>query len=107
MPFDGINPQSVVIMGNTSIHHVYTSNMQFIESAQARVFFLPPYSPDLNPLESVFGKVKTILKEHDSIFQTSDSPRVLIAMTFRMIAQEDCFNFTRHCGYSHSMSIYA
>ena len=98
MPFNGINPLSVVIMDNASIHHVQ-SNVQLIESTSARVIFLPPYSPDLNPLEPVFGKVKAILKENDSIFQTSSTPRVLLAMAFGMITQEDCLNFSRHCGY--------
>ena len=74
--FNGINPLSVVIMDNASIHHVQ-SNVRLIESTGAKVLFLPPYSPDLNPLEPVFGKVKTILKENDCIFQTSSTPRLL------------------------------
>ena len=95
MPF---NPQSVIILDNVSIHHVQ-SNVQLIESSGAKVVFIPPYSPDLNPLEPVFGKVKTILKEDDRIFQTSNTPRVLLAMAFTMVIQEDCLNFSRHCGY--------
>jgi len=57
MPFNGINPLSVVVMDNASIHHV-ESNVRLIESMGAKVIFLPPYSPDLNSLEPVFGKVK-------------------------------------------------
>ena len=98
MPFNGINSASVVIMDNASIHHVH-SNVQLIESIGAKVLFLPPYSPDLAPLEPVFGKVKTILKENDCIFQTSNIPRVLITMAFTMVTQNDCQNFIRHCGY--------
>lgn len=98
MPFNGINPLSVVIMDNTSIHHV-ESNVHLIESMGAKVIFLPPYSPDLNPLEPVFGKVKAILKENDSIFQATSTPRVLLAMAFTMVTREDCLNFSRHCGY--------
>ena len=78
MPFNGLNPFSVVIMDNASIHHVQ-SNVSLIESIGAKVIFLPPYSPDLNPLEPFFGKVETVLKENDSIFQASSTPRVLIA----------------------------
>ena len=98
MPFNGINPLSVVIMDNASIHHVQ-SNVQLIENAGAKVLFLPPYSPDLNPLEPVFGKVKAILKENDCIFQTTSTPRLLLASAFTMITQEDCINFSMHCGY--------
>ena len=81
MPFNGINPLSVVILDNASIHHIQ-SNVQLIESTGAKVLFLPPYSPDLNPLEPVFGKVKTILKENDPIFQTTSTPRLLLALAF-------------------------
>lgn len=47
-----------------------------IESKGANVIFLPPYSPDLNPLESVFDKVKTVLKENDSIIQATSTPLI-------------------------------
>ena len=98
MSFNGINPLSVVIMDNASIHHV-ESNVNLIESMGVKVIFLPPYSPDLNPLEPVFGKIKAILKENDTIFQATSAPRVLLAMAFTMVTHEDCLNFSRHCGY--------
>ena len=98
MPFNGINPLSVVILDNASIHHV-ESNVNLIESMGVKVIFLPPYSPDLNPLEPVFGKIKAILKENDSIFQVTSAPRVFLAMAFTMVTHEDCLNFSRHCGY--------
>ena len=73
---------------NASIHHV-DEVLQIIENAGAKVIFLPPYSPDLNPLEPVFGKVKAILKENDKIFQACSSPRAFLAMAFGMITAED------------------
>ena len=96
--FNSINPLSVVIMDNASIHHVQ-STIDLIESVGSRVIFLPPYSPDLNPLEQVFGTVKAILKENDSVIQTCTSPRSCIAMAFSMIDQELCLKFCRYCGY--------
>ena len=48
MPFNGINPRSVVILDNASIHHVETAT-QLIEETGAMLMFLPPYSPDLMP----------------------------------------------------------
>ena len=98
MPFNGVNPLSVVIMDNASIHHVH-SNVQLIESVGAKVIFLPPYSPDLNPLEPVFGKVMPILNENDSIFQSSSVPRYLLTLTFSMVTQENSLSFSKHCGY--------
>ena len=98
MLFNWSNPFSVVVMDNASIHHV-ESAVAAIERTEARIIFLPTYSPDLNPLEPVFGKVKTILKENDAIFQTCRSPKTFLTMAFDMITQEDCISYVRHCGY--------
>ena len=54
-PFNGRNPNSVVIIDNASIHHV-ESAVQMIEDTGALVHFLPPYSPDLNPTEEAFSE---------------------------------------------------
>ena len=97
-PYNGVNPSSIVIMDNASIHHV-DANVRLIENAQSKLIFLPPYSPDLNPLEPVFGKVKTIMKENDQLFQVCSAPRALLTMAFAMISPEDCKEFSRHCGY--------
>ena len=60
-PFNGRNPHSVVILDNASIHH--TENVvKIIEDIGVLVHFLPPYSPDLNPIEEVFSKVKYAMK---------------------------------------------
>ena len=65
MPFDGINPHSVVIMDNASIHHT-DEVVQMIQGVGAMVIFLPPYSPDYNPIEEAFSKVKTVIKDYES-----------------------------------------
>ena len=69
LPYNGINPHSIMIMDNASIHHV-PPVVQLIENTGAKLVF---YSPDLNPLEPVIGKVKQLLKENDSIFQVCSS----------------------------------
>ena len=61
MPFNGQNPNSVVILDNCSIHHTaYITKT--IEEVGAIIHFLPPYSPDLNPIEEAFSKVKFKLR---------------------------------------------
>ena len=97
-PYNGVNHHSIVIMDNASIHHV-APVVRLIENSGAKLVFLPPYSPDLNPLEPVFGKVKQLLKDNDSIFQVCNSPRAFLTMVFGMITPEDCDSFSRHCGY--------
>ena len=54
MPFDGHNPHSVVILDNCSIHHI-PEIVHMIQEVGALVHFLPPYSPDLNPIEEAFS----------------------------------------------------
>ena len=97
MPFNGINPQSVVILDNCSIHHI-VEIVRSIEDVGALVHFLPPYSPDLNPIEETFSKVKSILKstEIDTIGMT-DVEDLLLA-SFTQVTQEDCEGWISHSG---------
>ena len=98
MPFDGINPKSVVIMDNASIHHV-EEVVSTIEGIGSIVKFLPPYSPDLNPIEEVFSEVKQWIKSNDIVFQSSQNPRVLLATAFNLVSQENCLAYIRDSGY--------
>ena len=61
--------------------------------------FVPPYSPDLNPIELAFSKVKAFLKTNDKIFEATHAPRVLVASAFSTITQEDCAGYIHHWGY--------
>ena len=54
-------------MDNASIHHVEEVSEIIQEEAGAQLLFLPPYSPDLNPLEEVFSKIKGIIKSNDGL----------------------------------------
>ena len=98
MPFNGINPKSVVIIDNASIHHV-DEVISTIEAIGAIVKFLPTYSPDLNPVEEVFSEVKHWIKSNDIIFQSSQNPRVLLATAFSLVSQENCLSYIRDSGY--------
>ena len=59
-PYDGQSPNSVVVMDNCSNHHT---------TAGIVVIYLPPYSPDLNQIQSAFGFVKSYLKRHDDVIK--------------------------------------
>lgn len=98
MPFNGINPLSVVIMDNAAIHHVQGVR-NIIEGAGARLLYLPPYSPDLNPLEEAFSQVKKILKLNHSLFQVCHSPRALLCLAFSCVSREDSISYINHSGY--------
>ena len=98
-PFNNVNTNSVVIMDNASIHHV-DGVVHLIENqAGARLLFLPPYSPDLNPLEEVFSQVKAIMKQNDQLFQVTTVPRALLTMAFGMVTDEQCKSYAADSGY--------
>lgn len=98
-PFDGNNTSSVVIWDNAAIHHVERVTRLIETVAQAKVIFLPPYSPDLMPLEEVFSKVKGIMKANDEVFQACTAPRALLAMAFGMVTPSDSIGYIQHSGY--------
>ena len=68
MPFDGINPHSIVVMDNASIHHAGNS-IELIESTGALVLFVPPHSPDLNAIEEAFSSIKAYMKAEEVLQQ--------------------------------------
>lgn len=87
MPFDGLNPNSVVILDNCSVHHVQ-GVVSMITEVGALVHFLPPYSPDLNPIEECFSKVKSQLKSMETTYEDDLKTHILCA--FSSITSEDC-----------------
>ena len=98
LPFN-VNPYSVVIMDNASIHHVCEVEDLIVNQAGARLCYLPPYSPDLMPAERVFSQIKSIMKENHRLFQVCSAPRVLLAMAFGMVSVENCYGHISRCGY--------
>jgi len=64
-----LKPGQVVIMDNASFHKSETTQ-KWIESVGCRVIFLPPYSPDLNPIEKFWANMKRWIKAHISSFDT-------------------------------------
>ena len=52
--------------------------------------FLPPYSPDLNPIEELFSKVKGYLKDNETAYQATLEPRVIVSSAFASVTPKDC-----------------
>ena len=93
LPFNRVNPQSVVIMDNASIHHVEEVRYLIEVQAGAKLLFLPPYSPDLMPVEGIFSQVKSLMKQNHLFFKACTDPRAYIALLFGMITPEDCYGY--------------
>ena len=68
-----------------------------IERVGARLRFLPPYSPDFNPIELAFAKLKAFLRAARS--RNFDQVVELVAIALRFFTPRECLNFVRHCGY--------
>ncbi len=94
MPFNGVNPNSVVIMDNCSVHHV-SGVESLITSVGALVNYLPPYSPNLNPIEECFSKVKACLKSTEPL--CSDDLESSILDAFSCITSHDCQGWISDC----------
>ena len=94
MPYNGTNPHSVVVLDNCSIHHL-SEVVSSIQEVGAHVLFLPPYSPDLNPIEELFSKVKTTLKSTEAEVHTTDLETLLL-YSFTAITDDDCKSWIEH-----------
>jgi len=71
------------------VHHVQPV-VDIFDAAGILLLFLPPYTPDYNPIEKTFSNVKVYLKEHDPILQVLDDPMPIITSTFNSITPEQC-----------------
>ena len=96
-PFNGYNPRSIIIMDNCSIHRIQEVT-DLLNNAGILTIFLPPYSPDMNPIELTFSYIKAYLKNHEDIIHTVQ-PTELVKSAFDSLTPEMCTNWIRHCGY--------
>ena len=100
MPFDGSNPHSIVVLDNASVHHV-DGIADLIQGVGALVMYLPPYSPDFNPIEELFSKLKCTIKsyERELQYQCMELEEIVLS-SFCHITAEDC------CGWIANSGIY-
>ena len=93
-----LRPGDIVVPGNLSPHKDAQVD-QAIRARGARVEFLPPYSPDLNPIEKMWSKVKAILRARAP--RTSGGLHKAIAYALRQVTAEDARSFFESCGYTN------
>jgi transposase len=90
----------VVILDNLSSHKRQRIR-DLIEAAGARLVFLPPYSPDLNPIELIFAKIKQSLRS--LACRTRDALWSVMQSVLDEVTPNDAINCYRHCGYTLRM----
>jgi len=87
----------LVVMDNLSPHKD-ESTLCLLTKAGAQVRFLPAYSPDLNPIENMWSKVKTHLRTAEA--RTEPDLLKAIGSALKSITRQDATNWFAHCGYS-------
>jgi len=92
-----LRPGQVVIMDNLSVHKV-AGVRERIEAVGARLLYLPPYSPDFNPIEQAWSKVKQILRSLKA--RTADALEAAVAEALAAITTENAVAWFSHWGYS-------
>jgi len=86
----------IVVMDNLSSHKV-AGVKEAIESVGAEVLYLPSYSPDLNPIENVFSKLKTLVRK--AKMRTVDDLWNKLGELCDIFAPEECKNYFKNAGY--------
>lgn len=86
---------AIVVMDNLPVHHSKRITT-LIESVGAKVKFLPPYSPDLSPIELCWSKFKEIVRSGKDM--TIDTLNQTVANAIQSITDEDAINWFNHCG---------
>ena len=92
-----LEPGDIVVMDNLSSHKV-TGVREAIEARDASVCYLPPYSPDLNPIEHAFAKFKAFLRK--AAARTLDALWNAIAQAIRAFSPDECANYLADAGYA-------
>jgi len=91
-----LQPGNVVVMDNLSAHKV-AGVRQAIEACGATLLYLPPYSPDLNPIENAFAKLKAHVRKLAA--RTLETLETAAADALKTFKPAECLNFFTHAGY--------
>ena len=91
-----LRPGDIVILDNLSAHKT-AGVLDALEASGAEVWFLPPYSPDLNPIEKMWSKIKAYLRKVEA--RTKETLLEAIAAALRTVTASDAFGWFASCGY--------
>jgi transposase len=94
-----LGPGDVVVLDNLAAHGV-EGVRQAIAAAGASILYLPPYSPDLNPIEQLFAKLKALLRK--AAARTKAGLWQAIGRLLDACPPAECANYLSHCGYGSS-----
>ena len=92
-----LRPRQLVILDNLSVHKQAPIRAA-IEAAGCRVLFLPAYSPDFNPIEQAFSKIKAYLRRVGA--RTKESLEAAIGEAINLVSTSDATGYFHHCGYT-------
>jgi transposase len=92
-----LHPGNIVVMDNLATHKV-VGVRQAVEACGAELRYLPPYSPDFNPIENAFAKLKAHVRK--SAARSLDALERAAAHALSQFKPDDCANFFAHAGYS-------
>jgi transposase len=91
-----LSPGDVVVLDNLAAHKV-AGIRDMIQAAEASLLYLPPYSPDLNPIEQVFAKLKALLRKAET--RTKEALWTTIGALLDEFSPEECQNYLTNSGY--------
>lgn len=94
-----LKPGDIVVMDNLSSHKS-EGVREAIKTAGAELLYLPPYSPDFNPIEQVFAKLKALLRKYEE--RTMEALWTRLGKLVDCFPKSECANYFRHCGYMSS-----
>jgi transposase len=94
-----LNPGDTVICDNLSSHKA-TGAAEALEACGAKLVFLPPYSPDLNPIEKFYSRLKSLLRKAGR--RTLEGLVSGIAEVAQTVTPRECSNYFKACGYAVS-----
>lgn len=92
-----LKPGDIVVMDNLSVHKS-PQVAKLVEAVGAEVRFLPAYSPDLNPIEKMWSKIKALLRSAEA--RTPEQLDAAITMAFAKVTPNDAAGWFASCGYS-------
>lgn len=92
-----LQPGDIVIMDNLRSHKV-SGVAEIVESTGATVLYLPPYSPDFNPIEQMWSKIKAFLRKVKA--RTVDALLGAIPLAFDTVSNSDISGWFKHAGFS-------